>query len=290
MSTRTSSLCLPSIRAAPCHKRSPLATLITGISFLDFGNTVLGVFGLLVGLLAIPGSIKGAQAIKEMREMREDLKSAITDLKGEVETHYIDNFPVFIPKIVQILGEAKKTITIFCDMPAYGVVSDPRGFRRYARVIQDKAEEKDIVVRMLHLNAPGRAATREIEFKDPWEKLGEEERVAAFIGKSRKKLDGADPKNDFLALIEERQVEALKSFKEAGVDADETDLIMPLYFWIVDGEKAVFALTEFSEEAHEPGFRTRSEKMIGAMEGIFERYYGSRTEEARGGESAAAVV
>lgn len=264
--------------------------MVAGIPFIDIGNTVLGILGLVVGVVAIPyGAHKGHQQIKQMREMRKGLEVAITDLKGEVETHYIDNFPDFIPQIVDLLGEATEEITIFCDMPAYGVVSDPHGFRQYARAIEDKAEE-GVVVRMLHLDGPGRGATRKIEFRDPWEKLSQEERVATFLDKSKVKLDGGDPKNGFLTLIETRQVNALKTFKEAGVDADQTDLIMPLYFWIIDGKKAVFALTEFSEEAHEAGFWTRSEKLIGAMEGIFERYYGSRTEAARSGQSAAAVI
>lgn len=264
--------------------------MIGGIPFIDIGNTVLGILGLLVGVVAIPyGAHKGRQQIRQMGEMRKGLELAITDLKGEVETHYLGDFPDFIPQIVEILGEATEEVKVFCDMPAYGVVSDPRGFRRYTRTIEDRTEE-GVVVRMLHLDGPGQAATREIEFSDPWEKLSKEERVINFLDKSRVKLDGGDPKNDFLALVEKRQANALKSFEEAGVDADQTDLIMPLYFWIVDGRKAVFALTEFSENAHEAGFWTRSEKLIRAMEGIFERYYDSRTEEARGGEGAAAVT
>jgi hypothetical protein len=264
--------------------------MVVGISFIDVGNTVLGILGLLVGVFAIPFGIReGRKQIKKMGEMRERLEAAITDLKGDVETHYIGDFPEFIPRIVEILGEATREIKVFCDMPAYGVVSDPRGFRRYARTIEEKAEE-GIPVRMLHLNGPGRAATREIEFGDPWEELGQEERVIAFLKKSREELDGGDPRSDFLAMVERRQVSALRSFEEAGVDADQTDLIMPLYFWIIDGRKAVFALTEFGEKAREAGFWTRSEKLIKAMEGIFKRYYDSRTEEARGGEGAAAVI
>jgi hypothetical protein len=263
--------------------------MLDGIPLTDLGDWVLGILGLLVGVFAIPyGAFKGGQQIRQMKEMRTDLEDAITDLKGEVETHYIGNFPEFIPKIVKILAEATETIMIFCDMPAYGVVSDPDGFQQYSKAIQDRAED-DVSVRMLHLNGPGRAATRQIEFNDPWEKLSNEERVAAFRAKSKETSDGSDPKDAFLSLIEECQVETLGSFEEAGVQADETDQIMPLYFWIVDREKAVFALTEFSEEAHEPGFWTRSEKMIRAMEGIFERYHGSRTKETRGGEDAAAV-
>lgn len=260
--------------------------MVAVIPFIEIGNTVLGVLGLGVGVIAIPyGARKGRQQIKQMGEMRNGLENAILDLKGDVETHYIGNFPDFIPRIVEILGEAREKITVFCDMPAYGVVSDPHGFKQYTKAIETKAKA-GVEVRMLHLDGSGRAATRGIEFADSWGELGAQERVAAFLDAHRRELDG-DPKSNFLALVESEQAETLEQFKEAGVQTSETGLIMPLYFWIIDGRKAVFALTEFSEEAHEAGFWTRSEKLISAMEGIFERYDDRQTEESRSDAPAA---
>jgi hypothetical protein len=266
------------------------AVCFAGVS-IEVAGVVLGILGLLASIIAIPlGFIEGNKQINRMGDVRDKLQTAIAELKGEVETHHIGAFPEFLPEIIEILDAADKSITIFCDLPAYGVVSSSERFEEYAKVIERQAKNPRVEVRMLHLDEAGRAASLGIQFRGSWEVLRKKPAVDSFVATATETLDEQNPKQSFLALVEARQVETLERFEGADVVADPTDLIMPLYFWIVDNSKAIFALTEFSPQAHEAGFRTGSKNLITAMNGIYVRYRDSGTAESRGGEAPAAIT
>lgn len=235
----------------------------------------LGLLALLVSIVAIPIALReGRKQIRALNGVRRRLEAAVGNLRGEVETHYIGKFPDFMPDIIDVLRGAEKDVTIFCDLPAYGVVSNPRCFQKYMRAIEERAE--DVPVRMLHLNAQGREVNLRIQAGDEWSIDGS--------GVAFAQSAGATPdidRGEFLNLVEREQVKALARFKDADVVTNETDLLMPLYFWIADQKRAVFALTQFDPEAHEAGFVTASPNLIAAMRGIFERY------QAAGGASSA---
>jgi hypothetical protein len=228
-----------------------------------------GVIGVAVAIF------EGRRHIKHLKQLRTELDKSLSELRGEVETHYLGRFPEFIGDIVTLLNSATESITIFCDLPAYGLVSAPEGSQGYLEEIEAQAA-KPTLVRMLHLNANGRRASLEIQFLD-WEKSLKNPNVAGFQGQTW----GANAAGheSFIQLVEQEQGRVLNEFDSAGVKALDTHQLMPLYFWIVDGEKAVFALTEFDADAHEVGFQTSSTRMIKALEGIFIRYERSRHEQ-----------
>jgi hypothetical protein len=246
---------------------------VRGIPLAISGDTWIAViFGVLGVVVAI---IEARRHIKHLEQVRTELDKSLSDLRGEVETHYIGRFPEFLGDIVALLNTATESITIFCDLPAYGVVSSPGAFQRYTQAIEALAANSEFEARMLHLNGKGRRASLAIQFVD-WGTSLRNPNVAAF----RNHNWGASPSDHeaFIHLVEEEQERVLAEFESAGVDALDTDQLMPLYFWIVDGKKAVFALTEFDADAHEVGFQTSSTRMIKALEGIFIRYERSRHE------------
>jgi len=245
--------------------------LVFGAS-LELVGLVLGIVGLLVGAIAIPlGAAEGGKQVRQLKEVRVGLGEAIDELKTEVQTHHIGPFPDFLPEIVSILAEATRSITIFCDLPAYGVVSNRDEFEKYVEVIEAKARRKGPPeVRMLHLGRSARMESVEAQF-DSWAAAREKPSVTAFLAAAGKAPGEDDERQAFLDLVEQSQKETLASLRAAGVDTNPTGQIMPLYFWIADS-KAVFALTEFSPHAHEAGFCTSSTNLIRAMEGIYGRY------------------
>lgn len=239
------------------------------IEVIGFG---IGVVGLLISVVAIlAGTIQGKKQLGKLDKVSSGLQDGIKQLRGDVQTHYVAPFPDFISEIVKILTPAEEQITIFCDLPAYGVVSSPDNHREYVELIEAKAKE-DIPVRMLHLNEGARLASLENQFKGTWAALSGQACVSDFVKATGGPPGGKDPRAGFLARVQERQTETLRVFEAAGVTTVSTGLIMPLYFWIADGDRAVFALTEFSVQADEVGFGTASDKLMDAMKGIFGRY------------------
>jgi hypothetical protein len=97
--------------------------------------------------------------------------------------------------------------------------------------------------------------------------------------KIRKYLSARKASASYETLLQEGFVDLLTEGDANTLDGEfgkanrwTTTLVMPLYFWIVDDRKAVFALAPFMEDALEVGFRTSDGELIRALRGIFDRY------------------
>lgn len=247
---------------------------IPSADLIGVAGLVVGVVAVIVGVAAIGFALyEGHRQIKTMEEVRDDLRTSVKHVEEQVSTHYVGKFPKFMDEIVGVLRTADQSITVFCDLPTYGLVSDPECFRRYTELIETRVKKDDFCVRMLNLDPAGRTKSVGVQCGDPgkWAETRRKPEVAAFIEEAGKDKDSIS-RQEFLGLIEGRQVSAIEHFESIGVDVVETAQIMPLYFWIADDKRAVFALTQFNSEAHEAGFQTSSKNLISAMTGIYERY------------------
>jgi hypothetical protein len=54
--------------------------------------------------------------------------------------------------------------------------------------------------------------------------------------------------------------------------------MMPMHFWIADGEKAVFAIPGKSGEMNDHGFITEEAGLVESLMAIWERYLGSSSQ------------
>ncbi len=48
--------------------------------------------------------------------------------------------------------------------------------------------------------------------------------------------------------------------------------LMPIYLWIIDGEKAVFAIPSFGDQLTEYGFYTEESGLVQALLSVWARY------------------
>lgn len=217
----------------------------------------------------------GEMELQMVRRVRNDLNSTLGQLQGEIATRYVGRFPDFLGEIIDVIGKAEKELTIFCDLPAYGVVSTPKNFNRYMEAIEAKLRDDEIELHMVHLGKTARRAGLDIQFGSDWSETKKQKPVIAFVKACRRKIDSIT-QDQFFDLVELEQEKALERFIHAArgkrLDATQTEAIMPLYYWIADRKAAVFALSQFRRGIHEAGFRTRSENLIDAMLGIRERY------------------
>jgi len=67
--------------------------------------------------------------------------------------------------------------------------------------------------------------------------------------------------------------------QQRAVDADlrfadrwEYRGVMPVYLWIIDGEKAVFAIPSFGDQLTEYGFYTEDAGLVQALVSVWARY------------------
>jgi hypothetical protein len=248
---------------------------------LSLVGVAAGVIAIVIGVVGIGTGLAGSKnQIDTVKGVNAQIQETLAELRGEVETHYIGKFPDFMPNIVSVIESATKELTMFCDLPAYGVVSNPTSYIKYRNAIQDKVQDEAVEVRILHLDAPARRALLDAQFGDSWQS---NTNVRSFL--QRRGRDAkAVTKGEFLDLIETEQRNALEGLKLApigrGSETTETHAIMPMYFWIADSRRAVLVLTQFDRTAHEVAFLTTSENLIKAMCGIFNRYLAAARHEA----------
>jgi hypothetical protein len=209
--------------------------------------------------------------------------STLKAISESLSTRNVGQFPTYLQVIANMIEKADKSITILCDHPGYGIFSAPDEFQRYSKTIQKKiVDEKE--VQLMFLNGHRRQGLHKEQFhrKDDWEKWKTEnserkqlmKRFCNSYGKGKKAKSITH--NEFLNLLEYAHDEVLKNdFGKA--ERWETDLLVPLYFWICDDREAVFSIALFDREARDAGFRTiafRTEdpNLVRPLKDIFDRY------------------
>jgi hypothetical protein len=244
-------------------------------------ETVFGVLGALGVVFAVIQFVDARRTIDSVKTVGVRLAGSTRKLEQQLSTRHVGVFPTFLPKIVELLADADESIVVFCDYPAYGEFSAPEAFADYLRVLKEKAGKVSLLC--LDTTPRRKLAMEQMGDWDTWRSRNET-RLRDYLSARDYRGPEPIPQETFLDLLASRDADLLTR----GLDAATrwtTTLDMPLYFWIVDGEEAVFALATFGEDALEVGFKTSDGELIHALEGIFERY--SSMDESTKFEAAA---
>jgi hypothetical protein len=275
---------------------------------LESVGLVVAVVALLIGIWHLSeiraqakslrdqaGTIQGqAASLQSQAQLSESHKKELESHRNMLDlilrglsTHHIGQFPEYIIPIANMIEEAKSEIVLLCDFPAYGSFSAPHDFLRYRQVLERKMDEGK-AVRITCLNAQARVQlTREqfsIELRtwDKWKKRStNHERLAAFL---RSNENGANVNTltveQFAVLLEEQDARLLRQYLLVA-DVKEISGHVPLYFWLIDGVKAIFSIPSFSEKASEHGFYTMDPHLITGFQDLEARYRRVVTQEAQ---------
>ena len=208
------------------------------------------------------------------------LTGELRDTKSQLSTERLQEFPAFLSQIVTMLGKATTKVEIFCDYPAYGIWSNPDAYRRYA----DAIEATTANVRLVCLNEWRRTQLAQERLdREAFDVMRTDPRMRAFLADYQGRREASRPcpspeaitREEFLHILEDSNKNALERQFVSGDKRQswETDLFMPLFFWIVDDTEAVFALAPHTAPTQQDlGFRTRDELLIGALHGVLDGY------------------
>jgi hypothetical protein len=75
--------------------------------------------------LAIIALLVGVVHLREIKQTTESLS-----------TRFIGTFPLFLPNIVDLIRNARKSVIVFCDFPGYGGFSDPDNGLAYRQALE----------------------------------------------------------------------------------------------------------------------------------------------------------
>lgn len=252
-----------------------------GFFTVEMIGLILSVIGLIVAFIAL---IVGFWHVYEIRDQVKELKKqtdqaqahtkSLDILRRELPTRYIGQFPDYLQQIIDLFGRAEKEIVIFCDFPAYGSYSSPRRFVKYRQGLEDKLAD-NVPVQLTCLNTAGRMKVTRKQFSrkpwDEWIKDPKNDQQLKWFLKHHNKSNELTG-DEFIALLEEDDDGMLKIMRGAGAEVYEANRDIPLCYWLVDNQEAIFAIIVLSDNAIEYGFRTTDQQLINALSEMRQQY------------------
>jgi len=213
-------------------------------------------------------------------------------IETSMSTRYLKEFPDFIPEISTLIQRAEHTITILCDIPAYGFFSNNSDYNKYEYSIATVNDNNKIQIELICLEETTRCEFYSEEFlqKNRW--TNPDQQWLEWKTRNESKLmQLSDVENEIYMekgrvvkdLTVEQFVEILEKANKKMLDGaafsgeKKKDIIkesMPVFFWIVDEKEAIFSIPSISEDGSftEHGFFTHDQKIISALNSMKKRY------------------
>lgn len=196
-------------------------------------------------------------------------------VRETLSTRYLSNFPAFMPDIVNLVRDARESVVIFCDIPGYGVFSDPANAGLYYDLIEQKRRQQNFRLELTCMDRKSRQAYIQEQFKmydfeawmlDPLSR----QRLQNFA--ASRGIDVATLKTPALlvaAILDADDETFRHTFLGKGVQSPSP---MPIYFWIADNKTAIFAIPALVPGTIEYGFATSDKELISAFLHMKRRY------------------
>jgi hypothetical protein len=243
-------------------------------------DTAIAVGLGIVGVLALVYANHQFRDAKDTITQLNAVATELTFIRAQLTTEQLAHFPHFVAQVVTIMGHARDNIAIFCDYPTYGSWISPDGYKRYLYTIS----RTEATIRLICLNEWRRTQLARERLATPvFDALRSDPNTADFLAAYADQVAdhrpvpslGSMTREQFVAILEDANKSVLRTHFVRGEErqAWETDLFMPLFFWIADGAEAVFALAPLGDLRQPPlAFRTRDVALIDALSTVFEGY------------------
>ncbi|TMB27107.1 MAG: hypothetical protein E6J61_20610 [Deltaproteobacteria bacterium] len=242
---------------------------------LDWYLAHRNAFELLGLLLAVMGTLFAVLSIRDGQKMTRDLRAVFDHLT----TKECGSFPSYMQEVERLIGEARDSIYIATDFPAHGVWTDRGRYGGYVKALENRKAERvrrghALDIQILTLDAESRE--RALETRFPETRWKDYVKKGGFTRSRRmyEELENTqvpDARAGFLAEMAERQTRAFDADLRFAQRWQHRGL-MPVYLWIVDGEKAVFAIPSFGDQQTEYGFVTEEQGLVQALLSVWSRY------------------
>lgn len=231
-------------------------------------------FEMLGLFLAVLGTLFAVLSIRDGRNMTRDLRA----LFNHMTTKEIGAFPAYMTEVERIISQARESIFIATDFPGHGAWNDRGRYGTYVKALENRKAERvrsghPLSIQALCLDGESRERVLHDRFPDArWRDYVKR----GTFGRSRRLFEElencsvSDQRGSFIDEMAARQQRALEADLRFA-DRWEFNGVMPMYLWIVDGEKAVFAIPSFGEQT-EYGFYSEEAGLVQALTSVWARY------------------
>lgn len=208
---------------------------------------------------------------RNLKKVTEDLKKVLEKLP----TQPLYEFPKYVPKIAELVRDAKRHVLICCDQPAYGSFSAQSAFLDYQKAILTQVNV-GIPVRITCLNKEGRRRNTERQFSenksnwDDFKKQRNNDLTTYLRNHPHTEVPTVEglTHEAFVELIVYEDTLSLTSTFE-GAKAREIVEKPPIYYWFVD-DAMVFVVSS-DDRLAENGFYTRDRDLIASFLDLTEK-------------------
>jgi hypothetical protein len=249
-----------------------LHLLVVGYDWYIVHRTPFELLGLF---LAVLGTFFAVLSIRDGQKMTRELRSVFDHLT----TKEIGSFPAYLTEVDRIISEARESIFVATDFPGHGSWNDRGRYGAYVKALENRKADRvrrghPLSIQVLCLDADMRDKALSDRF--PESRWKEYVKKGGF-GRSRRMYEElencrvSDVRAQFLAEMAGRQQRALESDLRFA-DRWEYRGLMPMYLWIIDGEKAVFAIPSFGDQLTEYAFYTEEAGLVQALMSVWARY------------------
>lgn len=232
-------------------------------------------FEMLGLFLAVLGTLFAVFSIRDGRNLTRDLRAVFDHLT----TKEIGSFPAYMSEVERIIAEARESIFIATDFPGHGSWNDRGRYGNYVKALENRKAERvrsghPLSIQVLCLNGESRERVLQDRFPEPrWKEYVKK----GPFGRSRRLYEElencsvSEQRGQFINEMAVRQQRALEADLRFA-DRWEYHGVMPVYLWIIDGEKAVFAIPSFGDQMTEYGFYTEESGLVQALTSVWARY------------------
>lgn len=236
------------------------------VNLATFGALVLSVIQLL-------------QARTQTRVQTQNMNHQGNQLErilSSASTLYLGCFPTYVTHIIDLINQAQVSIIIVCDFPTYAMTSSFDAWLAYKHALE-RAANRGCIVTCTCLNEDRRHTSNVNQYErqtdadwSTW-KHANQSQLCKIVHPPHLLPDLT--LEEFIDILECVDKQILADYRKPAHDrALETQLDLPLYFWLVDGREAIFAVPSGSHGGTDYGFRTSDHALVRALGEIGTRY------------------
>ncbi len=234
----------------------------------DWVNLSLAALGFIIGIWGIHLAVKAQREGRELADRNQTqiarLHTLSESLKNTVQTRAIGHFPENLRAIVDLIEHATERLVIATDVASYGQLSNPDECMRYHAALVACAA-RNVNVEIIAYSGARADAERRWQFTDyvqkgddGFRKLVSEDRWVRFSEKNGivnvKTCEDVFKSLVFADLKFRHGISQTRTIKV--YDLPNPVDTLPVFFWLRDGEEAIFSLFTVGENGREISFRT----------------------------------
>jgi uncharacterized protein YqiB (DUF1249 family) len=261
----------------------------------DWTNLSLTLFGFGIGIWGIHLALKAQRDGKKLAEENREQLSSLQTLSNEnraqlsslhalsenlsdtVQTRAIGHFPENLRAIVELIENTKKRLVIATDVASYGHLSNPDECARYHAALVARAASS-VSIEIIAYSGDRADAERRWQFtdyvkkgEDGFRELVAEERWKRFAAKNR--IVNVKNCDDIFKALAYGDVKFRYGISQTSTvkvfDLPDPVDTLPVFFWLRDGEEAIFSLFTVGENVREISFRTIDQSITDILSETF---------------------